>query len=101
MHSGEIPVHPAEPIDLWEWEVHLDSGQGADGDEVPICLGGRGAAPAPNSTMARGRRVSASQAKTSPIHTMLGSVNRKAYSIFNALDGRNRRGHQHPYSTSA
>ncbi len=33
-------------IDLWEWEVRLlDSEQGADGDDLPICLGGRGAAP--------------------------------------------------------
>jgi len=54
-------------IDLWEWEVRLlDSEQGADGDELPICLDGRGAAPPPNSTMARGRPVSASQAKRHP-----------------------------------
>ena len=33
-------------IDLWEWEVRLlDTEQGTNGDEVPICLGGRGAAP--------------------------------------------------------
>ena len=33
-------------IDLWEWEVRLlDSEQGADDDDAPICLGGRGAAP--------------------------------------------------------
>lgn len=33
-------------IDLWEWEVRLlDSAQGAKGDDAPICLGGRGAAP--------------------------------------------------------
>ncbi len=34
-------------IDLWEWEVRLlDSEQGADGDELPICLGGRGSGSA-------------------------------------------------------
>ena len=33
-------------IDLWEWEVRLlDIEAGADGDDAPICLGGRGAAP--------------------------------------------------------
>src|SRR4051794_11743515 len=33
-------------IDLWEWEVRmLDREQGDDGDDTPICLGGRGAAP--------------------------------------------------------
>ena len=104
LRTQEKFLYTCGAIDLWEWEVRLlDSEQGADGDELPICLGGRGAAPAPNSTMARGRRVSASQAKTSPIHNdakWTGSANRKAYSIFNALDGRNRRGHQLPYSTS-
>jgi hypothetical protein len=33
-------------IDLWEWEVrllHLE--EGVDGDDAPMCLGGRGAAP--------------------------------------------------------
>ena len=33
-------------IDLWEWEFRLlDRAAGADGDDAPICLGGRGAAP--------------------------------------------------------
>jgi hypothetical protein len=33
-------------IDLWEWELRLlDQEDGADGDKVPICLAGRGAAP--------------------------------------------------------
>jgi hypothetical protein len=33
-------------IDLWEWELRLlDQEEGADGDQVPICLAGRGAAP--------------------------------------------------------
>lgn len=32
--------------DLWEWEVRiLDLEEGADGDDAPMCLGGRGAAP--------------------------------------------------------
>jgi len=33
-------------IDLWEWEVRLlDQEQGSDGDDAPIYLAGRGAAP--------------------------------------------------------
>src|SRR4051794_25362577 len=33
-------------IDLWEWEVRLlDSKHVTDGDDAPICIGGRGAAP--------------------------------------------------------
>ena len=33
-------------IDLWEWEVRrLDEDPGSVGDDVPLCLGGRGAAP--------------------------------------------------------
>jgi hypothetical protein len=33
-------------IDLWEWEVRvLDLEEGADGDDAPMCVGGRGAAP--------------------------------------------------------
>jgi hypothetical protein len=33
-------------IDLWEWELRLlDQEEGASGDQVPICLAGRGAAP--------------------------------------------------------
>ena len=33
-------------IDLWEWEVRLlDEEPGSVNDDVPLCLGGRGAAP--------------------------------------------------------
>jgi len=33
-------------IDLWEWECRLlDQAVGAAGDDMPICVGGRGAAP--------------------------------------------------------
>jgi len=33
-------------IDLWEWECRLlDQQAGAAGDDTPICVGGRGAAP--------------------------------------------------------
>jgi hypothetical protein len=33
-------------IDLWEWECRLlDQEAGGDGDDAPLCLGGRGAAP--------------------------------------------------------
>ncbi len=67
LRTQEKFLYTCGAIDLWEWEVRLlDSEQRADGDELPICLGGRGAVPAPNSTMARGRRASASQAKRHP-----------------------------------
>jgi len=33
-------------LNLWEWEVRLlDSEHGGGGDDIPICVGGRGAAP--------------------------------------------------------
>jgi hypothetical protein len=33
-------------IDLWEWEVRLlDEEPGSVGEDAPLCLGGRGAAP--------------------------------------------------------
>jgi len=33
-------------MDLWEWEIRLlDEQPGSVGDDVPLCLGGRGAAP--------------------------------------------------------
>jgi hypothetical protein len=39
-------LYTSGAIDLWEWEMRLlDIEQGADGDDAPICLGGRGAAP--------------------------------------------------------
>jgi hypothetical protein len=39
-------VYTSGAIDLWEWEVRLlDSEQGSEGDDAPICIGGRGAAP--------------------------------------------------------
>ena len=49
----EFQLRPTETIrytcgaiDLWEWEVRLlDQEPGSVGDDVPLCLGGRGAAP--------------------------------------------------------
>jgi hypothetical protein len=46
LRPQEKVLYTCGAIDLWEWEVRLlDSEQGADGDNAPICLGGRGAAP--------------------------------------------------------
>ena len=49
----EFQLRPTETFrytcgatDLWEWEVRLlDEEPGSVGDDVPLCLGGRGAAP--------------------------------------------------------
>jgi hypothetical protein len=46
LRRQETFLYTCGVIDLWEWEVRLlDSEQGGDGDDAPICLGGRGAAP--------------------------------------------------------
>jgi hypothetical protein len=42
----ETFLYTCGAIDLWEWELRLlDREPGNDGDEVPVCLGGRGAPP--------------------------------------------------------
>lgn len=46
LHRQEKFLYTCGAIDLWEWEVRLpDSEPGTAGDDAPICLGGRGAAP--------------------------------------------------------
>ena len=42
----ETFLYTCGAIDLWEGELRLlDQPAGADGDDVPLCIGGRGAAP--------------------------------------------------------
>ena len=49
----EFQLRPAETflytcgaVDLWEWEIRLlDACAGSVGEDAPLCLGGRGAAP--------------------------------------------------------
>jgi Plasmid pRiA4b ORF-3-like protein len=45
LRPSETFLHTCWAIDLWEWEFRLlDLEPGAD-DDMPLCLGGRGAAP--------------------------------------------------------
>src|SRR5215831_4174097 len=46
LHRHEKFLYTLGALDQWEWElrvVHLQ--EGAEGDETPVCVGGRGAAP--------------------------------------------------------
>ena len=46
IHRQEKFLYTLGALDQWEWEVrviHLQ--EGAEGDETPVCVGGRGAAP--------------------------------------------------------
>jgi Plasmid pRiA4b ORF-3-like protein len=46
LRPTETFVYTCGAIDLWEWEVRLlDEESGSVGDDAPLCLGGRGAAP--------------------------------------------------------
>jgi Plasmid pRiA4b ORF-3-like protein len=46
LRPRETFLYTCGAIDLWEWECRLlDQEPGREGDEAPICLGGRGAAP--------------------------------------------------------
>jgi hypothetical protein len=43
LRSSETFLYTCGAIDLWEWEFRLlDQEPGADGDDAPLCLGGRG-----------------------------------------------------------
>lgn len=46
LRPRETFLYTCGGIDLWEWEFRvLDQQAGADGDDAPVCLAGRGAAP--------------------------------------------------------
>jgi len=46
LRPRETFLYTCGAIDLWEWEFRLlDQQAGADGDDVPLCLGGRGVTP--------------------------------------------------------
>jgi hypothetical protein len=46
LRPTETFLYTCGAIDLWEWEVRmLDEEFGSVGDDAPLCLGGRGAAP--------------------------------------------------------
>ena len=46
IHRQEKFLYTLGALDQWEWEVRVINLQdGAEGDEKPVCVGGRGAAP--------------------------------------------------------
>lgn len=46
LHRQEKLLYICDTLHMWEWDVRvLDIEEGAEGDQFPICLGGRGAAP--------------------------------------------------------
>ena len=46
LRPRETFLYTCGGLDLWEWEFWLlDSHMGGNGDEVPVCLAGRGASP--------------------------------------------------------
>ena len=45
-HSQEKFLYTLGALDQWEWELRVvDLQDDAEGDETPVCVGGRGAAP--------------------------------------------------------
>jgi hypothetical protein len=46
LHRQEKFLYTLGALDQWEWEIRvIDLQDGAQGDETPVCVGGRGAAP--------------------------------------------------------
>jgi Plasmid pRiA4b ORF-3-like protein len=46
LHRQEKFLYTLDALDQWEWELRVvDLQDGAEGDETPVCVGGRGAAP--------------------------------------------------------
>jgi len=46
LRPTETFLYTCGAVDLWEWEIRLlDEEPGSVGDDAPLCLGGRGAAP--------------------------------------------------------
>jgi hypothetical protein len=58
LRPSETFLYSCGAIDLWEWEMRvLDQEAGAEGDDAPLCLGGRGAAPPQHCGGATGYRL--------------------------------------------
>ncbi len=46
LHRQEKFLYICDTLNMWEWDVRvIDIEDGVEGDEFPLCLGGRGAAP--------------------------------------------------------
>ena len=53
LHRQEKFLYICGTLHMWEWDVGvIDIQDGVDGDDQPLCLAGRGAAP-PNIAVAR------------------------------------------------
>src|ERR1700683_4487784 len=58
LHRQEKFLYTLGALDQWEWEIRVvDLQDGAEGDETPVCVGGRGAAPPPYSGGSTGYRL--------------------------------------------
>lgn len=46
LHRQEKFLYTLGALDQWEWELRvIDKQEGAEGDDTPVCVGGRGATP--------------------------------------------------------
>ena len=46
LHRQEKFLYICDTLHMWEWDVRvLDIQDGVEGDDAPVCVGGRGAAP--------------------------------------------------------
>ena len=58
LHRQEKFLYTLGALDQWEWEIRVvDLQDGAEGDETPVCVGGRGAAPPQYSGGSTGYRL--------------------------------------------
>ena len=58
LRPSETFLYTSSAIDLWEWEMRvLGQETGSEGDDAPLCLGGRGAAPPQHCGGATGYRL--------------------------------------------
>ena len=58
LHRQEKFLYILGALDQWEWELRVvDLQDGAEGDETPVCIGGRGATPPPYSGGPTGYRL--------------------------------------------
>jgi hypothetical protein len=64
LHRQEKFLYTLGALDQWEWELRVvDLQEGATGDETPVCVGGRGAAPPQYAGGPTGYRLMAKRQK--------------------------------------
>ena len=58
LHRQEKFLYTLGALDQWEWDLRVvDLQDGAEGDQTPMCVGGRGASPPPYSGGPTGYRL--------------------------------------------